>query len=236
MTASLEPAAPEQAQKTRKGDTTTSLLRIAAELLRAGYRLWFAHWQFWLAMLGVTVALLISLFSVDEMLLDWIGAHAPTVASQHLARALSFWGDFITGTVLICVAVWLIGTSLEWPRWRRAALAAFLAAALAGITAKIMGAVIGRPRPYLENADVFAGLALSTHYQSFPSGHTATSVATAAAISTAVPVLSPVALAGAGMVIWSRLILDRHYPSDILMGIFLAMTFGVPMGAAARKE
>ena len=38
----------------------------------------------------------------------------------------------------------------------------------------------------------------------------------------------------AGTVAWSRMYLNRHYPADIAMGIWMALWFAVPFGFAAR--
>ena len=91
-----------------------------------------------------------------------------------------------------------------------------MAAGLAWVLAHVAKAVADRPRPY----EVITDTVLRqqpAHGTSFPSSHTAVTLAVAIAL---VPFLArPLAAAGIGYAVltgWSRVYLGVHYPLDVL--------------------
>ena len=117
---------------------------------------------------------------------------------------------------------WAIGMRAAAP------VAAFLFAAVAasGLAVDLLKVIFGRARPRLFFAAGtydFTWLGLGSSYWSFPSGH----AATAAAIMTALWCLWPRHLlfyvALAAVVAASRVVMGAHYPSDVLMGAFVAV-------------
>jgi len=97
------------------------------------------------------------------------------------------------------------------------------AAALAWALAHVAKAIADRPRPYEAMADTVLRQQ-HAHGTSFPSSHTAITLAVAIAL---VPFLArPVAVAGiayAALTGWSRVYLGVHYPLDILGGAGIGM-------------
>jgi membrane-associated phospholipid phosphatase len=177
-----------------------------------------------------------------------------------IAEAFSFWGDFLTGTLMVGLGLWAMGYGLKKRQWQRAAVACVLAAALAGIAVNCVRLTAGRPRPSAEFGlatqrlgheprplisfgrvlldgkmeDGIYGLQRPAMFHGFPSGHAATSVGTAAGLSFVVPALGWVAAPLALGVCWSRMALGRHHLSDVLVGAWVGVVAGWLVGRAGR--
>ena len=114
-------------------------------------------------------------------------------------------------------------------RMRDAArIPAFLFAAIAasGITVDVLKVIVGRPRPKLlfSGGDYeFSWIGLSADHWSFPSGHAATAAALAAALYYLWPQPVLVYVVGAVLVAASRVVMDAHYLSDVIMGGFIGV-------------
>lgn len=102
----------------------------------------------------------------------------------------------------------------------------FASVAVSGLSVDLLKVVIGRTRPKLLFAAHlygFDGFALRPDYWSFPSGHAATIVSLAAALTILWPrhVLFYAFLAA--IVALGRVVVGAHYPSDVLAGAFIAV-------------
>jgi membrane-associated phospholipid phosphatase len=104
--------------------------------------------------------------------------------------------------------------------------AAAAAAGAAWALANLAKAIADRPRPY----QVVAGAVLRqqpAHGTSFPSSHTAVTVAVVIALLPFLPrVLAGVAIAYAVLVGWSRVYLGVHYPLDVMAGAGIGLAVG----------
>ena len=101
-----------------------------------------------------------------------------------------------------------------------------VAAGAAWALANLAKTIADRPRPY----EVVAGAVLRqqpAHGTSFPSSHTAVTVAVVIALVPFLPrALAGVAIAYAVLVGWSRIYLGVHYPLDILGGASIGIAVG----------
>ena len=127
----------------------------------------------------------------------------------------------------IVIAVVLItGYVVAWNRSALPVAAAAVAAGAAWALANLAKAIADRPRPY----QVVAGAVLRqqpAHGTSFPSSHTAVTVAVVIALLPFLPrVLAGVAIAYAVLVGWSRVYLGVHYPLDVLAGGGIGLAVG----------
>ena len=185
----------------------------------------------------VTVsALSLVLFIPDAQLSQQFSPEHRSGWVNELARGLSYWGDFLTFCIPVGALLWFGGAIFKRIPWQRAGVACLLGACLAGLTADALQFSFGRTRPRHDAAVQFAPFNTSTEQHSFPSGHSATSFGSATALAVCYPPAAVPLLLGASGVAWSRVYLGAHYPSDILMGSGIGLTFGFLLGKAARRK
>ncbi|HEY0998336.1 MAG TPA: phosphatase PAP2 family protein [Streptosporangiaceae bacterium] len=124
---------------------------------------------------------------------------------------------------LITVVVLIVVYALARNRSVLPVAAGAAAAGVAWLLVHVAKAIADRPRPYQVMADVVLRQQ-PAHGTSFPSSHTAVTLAVAIAL---VPFLArPLAAAGIGYAVltgWSRVYLGVHYPLDILGGAGIGM-------------
>lgn len=118
------------------------------------------------------------------------------------------------------VAGWLIG-------WRRLAgwsLLLFASVAVSGILVNIAKPIIGRLRPIWLGRDGSFGfdpLSLGYEFASFPSGHSATAGAVGVTLALAMPKAWRWWLGFAIVIGMTRIFTRSHYPSDVIMGLYV---------------
>lgn len=145
--------------------------------------------------------------------------HTPVLTA--IMKAASKLGDM--GLVWIVLAAIL----LMIPKTRKLGILVTIALALDVLTCNvILKPLVARTRPYDINTAIDLLIAAPKDF-SFPSGHTASSFAAAAAVwfggkkKLAVP-----ALVLAVLIAFSRMYFYVHYPTDVLCGAILGMLCG----------
>ena len=156
-------------------------------------------------------------------------------ASIPWAKAFSRYGEIHGIPLVFAVVLWTTGYCRSRADWRRAALAALMAAAAAGLAAACLKGLIGRARPEVGEAWRLVGPVLKSTFQSFPSGHTTHSVGFTAALLLLDRRIGLVSLVLTAGVIWARLALHKHYFSDIAGGATLGLLGALVFAAAAKR-
>jgi len=156
--------------------------------------------------------------------------------AQRISYFLGTWGDYPTYNLPLAVAIWLYGVWSKNSAWRRIAMVCFLGASLAGLFDDCFRLTLGRPRPDAHIADGFYGIGYTFQgkFQSFPSGHAAAVFGTAAALLVVDLPLGLITTVYALAVVWARMELYRHYPSDVIVGSIVGIYFGLMVGYGSK--
>ncbi|HZY65735.1 MAG: phosphatase PAP2 family protein [Actinomycetota bacterium] len=117
----------------------------------------------------------------------------------------ALWG-FIAAGMFVATGFQVRNLLLSWA-----------AIALSWILAEGTKHLFDRSRPFIYDTSI-APLIKTPSSSSFPSGHSATAAAGALALSVFYPLLAPVLVPAAILVILSRVYLGVHYPFDVLAG------------------
>jgi membrane-associated phospholipid phosphatase len=141
----------------------------------------------------------------------------------------------IYGNALVPASLLIGGTLSNNKEMRQNALYVASSSAISFATILIIKRIFKRPRPFRGNFRIFP-VYIAGDY-SFPSGHAASSVSTATALSMAYPkwyVIAPAAL-WAGSVSYSRMYLGLHYPSDVATGALIGAGTSVYLNAVRKR-
>jgi membrane-associated phospholipid phosphatase len=194
---------------------------------------------FWAFLLGVGLAVAILMVWLDADVIQWMRAYFPhgSAVSDVFSKITHFgtsgWILMITG---------LIGVALSLTRWsqlprqkrvRRIALYGdvnfiFFTVALSGIAANLIKNTIGRARPRLLDdmgAHHFDFAAFESVFASFPSGHATTSGSLCMTLVLLLPRWAALWLLLALLGGASRVVVDAHYPSDVIAGLSFGAVF-----------
>jgi len=156
--------------------------------------------------------------------------------SGQLTSIAKFFSDYGGGKLMVLLAVvfFIQGVVFGCPRWRQIAWVCMLALLASGIIVNLFRPTLGRARPHTGLPGDFHGPTLNSKYHGFPSGHTTSAFAPAAAIAAASPAVGVPCLIFAGTVGWSRIQLNRHRPLDVMTGAALGTLIGLCFGSGVE--
>ena len=174
----------------------------------------------------VTVA---SMFFLDVAASDWartLPVWFTDIFEQITDFGLSGWFLFPIGFVLLCLAAATTRVLSTRTQNLLAMLSVrfgflFLAIGLPGLFVTIVKRLIGRARPYVGNHDdpfAYMPFIWQPEYASMPSGHATTAASAAIAIGALWPRARGVMWIYAIMIMFSRVVVLAHHPSDVIAG------------------
>ncbi len=218
------------------------LVSSAAQFRAVLHGFWGLAGRYWWSapvVAALSILLAWMLFPLDHAWLDWLHALYPAHETQArgVAWFFSTFGDYPTYNLPLALGLWLYGCLAKKSAWRRLAVICFLGGTLAGLLDDCFRLTLGRPRPDAHMPDGFYGFpeALWGRCQSFPSGHAAAVLGTSMALLMADLPLGILTTLYALVVIWARMELYRHYPSDVIVGALLGIWLGLLVGCGARR-
>ena len=153
-----------------------------------------------------------------------------------IGRDFNWWGG--PGVIWLAAIMWLGGRALKNSRISLIGLRGAEAIAVASALNGILKGLTGRVRPFVTPGEPwywsFNHGWRNAHYQSMPSGHTAATIAFAAALTVASSRLSTasrirmsvVAFASGFLVAFARVYTNQHWFSDVLAAVVLGAAVG----------
>ncbi|MCS6771805.1 MAG: phosphatase PAP2 family protein [Kiritimatiellae bacterium] len=154
---------------------------------------------------------------------------------RRVAIAIRRLGDS-RDAVFYVTALYALGAWRKRREWRVFAVATLLGAILAGLTVNVIRISTGRPRPHTGLTEWIGPTLFQYRMQSFPSGHTGTSLGMSTTLIQLFPILGVPAFAGSVAVGWASIAAHKHYPSDIAGAAVIGCLSGVACAAAARRR
>jgi undecaprenyl-diphosphatase len=196
-------------------------------------------------MLGAVIA---AMFWLDVPAVAWardLPRGLIEVFEQITNAGLSGWYLIPSGVIVLLLAA-LASPTLPLFTWGvLTALAArfgffFLAVGVPGLVTTLLKHLLGRARPYIEPAGhpfTFVPFNSDSNYASLPSGHGTTSSSVAFAIGALWPRTRPLMWLFVLVIMFSRIVLMSHHPSDVIAGALIGALFAalVRRWFAARR-
>ncbi|MBI3353299.1 MAG: phosphatase PAP2 family protein [Nitrospirae bacterium] len=179
------------------------------------------------ALIIISFLLLLLLFAQDYTIRGYVKTNIKAGEWESTVQTLNKFGDGWIQAVITIIMIFA-GYFKKKANLLKTGKYSLFAIIAAGIAVQIIKHIIGRPRPTLTDAGVSNfGPSISIGLDSFPSGHTASSFALAAVLSSAYPNGRYIFYSLAGIAGLSRIYLDSHFASDVFAGAILGTAVGL---------
>lgn len=177
------------------------------------------------------------LYSVDQDIQQWVQDHRSS-SSEDIFKAITHLGD---GVVLIglMTALYISGEVSDSKSLRKTALLSLESWLTTGIIIRGLKSVAGRARPSTgESSHSFHPFSTRSRFASFPSGHASSAFAVAAVIAdqSKKVYIDILAYSLATLVAISRVHIDKHWASDILVGSAIGYFVAKKISALDRNR
>lgn len=166
-------------------------------------------------------------FAVDRRAVHFFHDRIPVRLHRRIARTTdwakgAYWLA-LSATVFVVsqAAIWIWGSTPLLESWARTSLAYLASLAIGSAILHSIKTLLGRrrPRDELELKQFgFRPFYFDLQYDSFPSGHALTIFCVAVIASAVVPVLAPLWFVIALYLAMTRVFLNAHFLSDVLIG------------------
>lgn len=217
---------------------------LPAEVKRHWRRAWartvaFLRRHRWLLLVALLLVLSCLFFSFPRDL-TWSRMIRGGGELKKLAQEIGSWGSVAQYNLFIVAGIWIWGKVRRSEFLKRLAMATAVATILAGLFCNSFRFTLGRPRPFTNEPPMaFQGPQLKPRYHGFPSGHVSTAFGTAIPVLIALPEVGIPVTVFAGAMTWARMYDRQHYPSDVWVGAWIGILFGIAAGvplARVRKR
>jgi lipid A 4'-phosphatase len=200
--------------------------QLVGRLGRAG-----AGWALY-ALLTLTAIAACIVYVDRPVALYFHGASPPVLEFFRAVTRFGVSTYYLIGTAALALVLWLAGRFGRdgWAARLGAAAVVpwflFLSIAVSGLITDLLKVSFGRARPKLLFANETFGFdwwGTRADFWSFPSGHTTTVVAIAAALCCLWPRFLPLYVGFAALIGASRVVIGAHYVSDVVAATFIAI-------------
>ncbi|MBF0495364.1 MAG: phosphatase PAP2 family protein [Deltaproteobacteria bacterium] len=178
----------------------------------------------WAVILGLTVFFVLGYFCENAF---YNLVRSSPGSGLHMFGEIGYQAGIGLYQAMLCICLAAAGIVYKYRPCLAAGVRGILSVAASGLGVQIVKHLIGRPRPRLWAAGITHwGPSLKSGFESFPSGHTATSFALATVLAYHFPRASMVFYSLAGLVALSRAISGAHFLTDLAGGMALGLIVG----------
>lgn len=133
-------------------------------------------------------------------------------------------GKYYFVAVILILTIGLVTRQKYWREWGKFSLYALI---FSGVLLQILKHTVGRQRPHVSavlDPHIFHGFTGNWHFHSFPSGHAQTAFSFATLLWLTYPQHRKIFFTIAAALALTRLPLEEHFLSDVLMGAALGIS------------